>query len=326
MNGLPEPIVAVRAPAGLSALRDDHRRRTAVSWLVVGVGCLLMNLACTAGTQAGPAAPPQAPTVSERDATKAAAQAELQALDRCTEPIDSLAALPESQQARAIRDAQPALAACVERFEARCAAPMADDERRRFPALRIQAVVSGCRQRYCSQWDASARPRMCDEGSTEPERAADPIARRADAHEFIAAILAYDYQRPRTDVTIERVARRLSPRWAPEAVMIVLSPPSEPPPADPLALRVKMTDSELVLTGIDIEPIVVPMADLEALGRQARSLKDAHPGAHQVVLHASPTVLMKTVVEVMDVLRGDCGESIEMPGCLFPHVTFDTSE
>lgn len=102
---------------------------------------------------------------------------------------------------------------------------------------------------------------------------------------------------------------------------------------EPRALRVEVREDGYALslgrcTTCAPEQVVAQTGEdgLDGLREVAREIKDTHPGVEQVYLSAEASISLQTLVETMDVLRGDtCSLAPDSTreGCLFPGVVID---
>ena len=221
-------------------------------------------------------------------------------------------------RARALADAQAAVADCGALLLARCELPLP------LPtdALdRSRALVDACLHHYCPRLDGPEAPAMCQGDAAAFLASASGEEVQAQVRGLFVAMLALDFARPRTDATIERVSRRFARLWAAPVQAITVAPrPAEEHPQDPLALEVSLGADGIVLRGKGIEPITLPAGDMEALRTTAQRLANEHPGAKTVAIEAAPSIPMQQLVDALDALMGDCGEGRGEGGCRFPRV------
>ncbi|MCR9163320.1 MAG: ExbD/TolR family protein [Nannocystaceae bacterium] len=113
------------------------------------------------------------------------------------------------------------------------------------------------------------------------------------------------------------------PRFTQEAL-------GQPSPDEPRALRVEVREDGYALslgpcpTCAPDQVVALRGEDgLDGLREVARGIKASHPGVEQVYLSAEASISLQTLVETMDVLRGDtCSLAPDSTraGCLFPGV------
>ena len=102
---------------------------------------------------------------------------------------------------------------------------------------------------------------------------------------------------------------------------------------EPRQLKVQVREDGFALSlgrcdGCEPEQVVALLgeAGLDGLRTAAASIKDAYPGLDTVALSAEASISLQTLVETMDVLRGDgcsLAPDSDRQGCLFTGVVID---
>lgn len=246
-------------------------------------------------------------------------------LETCAAGFEAIEDTPIDERASELIAWLPTGRPCFELLFAGCADLGVPESLEDFGTL-----TAACVERRCPQLEP--RPGLCD----APDASAFVGGEEAvydHVVEFLAAKLAADLDRPRTDPSIQRFARAYAPLWASPimAGRVVVSPPSFAPAAGPgeFSVRLEM-DGRIVLEralspGADSERTTLAPKpdgafDFAALAEYTRAQVEVLPPASTTVsVTTACTVPMQDLVTTLDTLRGTECES-PSGSCLYTQV------